>query len=166
MIFKNANDFWAWRTRQYPYSTKAATTDYVLATGCFDLLHRGHIEFLKIAHEIRGWLAVGVNSDESVRRLKGQDRPLIPQQDRVYVLDSLSCVQAVFLFDEDTVVETLKATKPPWWAKGGDWNQETMNQEELKTAHEIGTRLIIIPRIGDYSTTSLQEKLKHTTNST
>jgi D-beta-D-heptose 7-phosphate kinase/D-beta-D-heptose 1-phosphate adenosyltransferase len=141
---------------------------FALATGCFDALHPGHVEMLQKAGNIykndripfRYPLVIGLNSDASVRRLKGEDRPIFNQQERAFMLAALECVHSVFIFEEDTVVETLKTLRPAVWVKGGDRILETLNPDERRTAEEIGTRIVILPRIGEYSTTGILEKLK------
>src|SRR5205823_584650 len=93
----------------------------VVATGgCFDLLHAGHIAVLQAARSLGDCLVVCLNSDESVRRLKGDGRPLVPQDDRAAVLRALGCVDAVAVFDEDTPEAVLRRLRPDVWAKGGD----------------------------------------------
>lgn len=148
----------------YTYEGKR---QFALATGCFDNLHPGHVRMLMQASEqvnldqaFRYPLVVGVNSDESVRRLKGEGRPVHNEHDRVLMLAALECVHSAFIFDNDNVVEVLKRLKPAVWVKGGDRTLETLDQDERKTAEEIGTRIVILPRIGDYSTTGILERLK------
>jgi rfaE bifunctional protein nucleotidyltransferase chain/domain len=129
-------------------------------SGVFDMLHSGHVELLLKARNQPGYLVVGINSDASVRRIKGEDRPIVKQSDRAFMLAALECVHSVFIFDEDTVVESLKILRPRTWVKGGDRTLETLDSDERKTAEEIGTRIVILPRIGDYSTTELVRRMK------
>src|SRR5690554_2423971 len=91
----------------------------VFTNGCFDLLHRGHVEYLHAARELGDALVVGLNGDDSVRRLKGPDRPLVPEEDRAIVLAGLGCVDAVTLFNEDTPADLIAALLPDVLVKGG-----------------------------------------------
>lgn len=140
---------------------------FALATGCFDCLHTGHAKMLhEASHQLNLSqaftypLVVGINSDASVSRIKGIDRPIVKQEDRAFMLAALECVHSVFIFEEDTVVEVLKTLRPAVWVKGGDRTLETLDQEERKTAEEIGTRIVILPRIGEYSTTGNLARMK------
>lgn len=134
--------------------------DFTLATGCFDYVHRGHVELLHAARNAgRGDLIVGINSDESIRRLKGKKRPVCPLADRIYMLCNLSIVDGVFWFESDTIVDVIEALKPPVLVKGGDWTLKTMNQSEVRMAKKVGTKIVIVPRIGDWSTTGILKKL-------
>jgi len=101
----------------------------VFTNGCFDLLHRGHVELLKYCDSIAcpamgGYVIVGLNSDESVKRLKGNDRPINNQKDRKFILESLKFVYEVKIFDEDTPYELIKEIKPQVIVKGGDYKEE------------------------------------------
>ncbi len=98
------------------------TKPIVFTNGCFDILHRGHATYLEQARNLGASLVVGVNSDDSVRRQnKGTDRPINPVEDRMSVLASLACVDAVVCFDEDTPLNLIKAIMPDHLVKGGDW---------------------------------------------
>ena len=95
----------------------------VFTNGCFDVLHRGHIELLKHCRVLggdTGWVIVGINSDESIRRLKGDHRPIMSQDDRKALLEELSCIDEVVIFDEDTPYELIQRSKPDIIVKGGD----------------------------------------------
>jgi cytidyltransferase-related domain len=129
-------------------------------SGVFDTLHRGHVELLRRAFNQPGYIVVGINSDASVRRIRGEDRPIVNQADRAFMLAALQLVHSVFIFNEDTVVESLKILRPRTWVKGGDRNLETLDQEERRTAEEIGTKIVFIPRVGDYSTTEIVRRMK------
>jgi D-beta-D-heptose 7-phosphate kinase/D-beta-D-heptose 1-phosphate adenosyltransferase len=126
----------------------------VVATGgCFDLLHAGHVACLRAARQLGDWLVVCVNSDESVRRLKGPGRPLVPQADRVRVLEALECVDAVVVFDEDTPVQTLRRLRPQVWAKGGDYAGREV--PEAAVLSEWGGQAVVLPYLEGRSTTRL-----------
>jgi rfaE bifunctional protein nucleotidyltransferase chain/domain len=126
----------------------------VVATGgCFDLLHAGHIATLEAARRLGDCLVVLVNSDASVRRLKGPARPLVPVADRVRVLEALECVDAVLVFDEDTPVEAIRKVRPHVWAKGGDY--AGYDVPEARTLAEWGGQAVVLPYLQGRSTTAL-----------
>lgn len=124
----------------------------VFTNGCFDILHRGHIEYLKESKKLGTTLIVGLNSDSSVKRLKGETRPINNQNDRKAVLEELRCVDQVIIFEEDTPYELIKEIAPDIITKGGDY---TVNEV---VGHELA-RTIIIPFRKGYSTSSILEKL-------
>ncbi len=128
----------------------------VFTNGCFDILHRGHVEVLVRARELGDRLVIGLNSDDSVRRLKGEGRPLQPETDRAACLAGLECVDAVVVFDEDTPTELIAALKPDVWVKGGDYRREELR--ELKTLEASGGRLVLLPLVEGRSTTDLLRK--------
>jgi rfaE bifunctional protein nucleotidyltransferase chain/domain len=102
----------------------------VFANGCFDLLHVGHVRYLKEAKALGDLLIVGLNSDESVRRLKGEGRPILNQNDRAELLSALECVDHIILFDDDTVDRLLVELKPHLHCKGSDYTPETVPEKE------------------------------------
>jgi D-beta-D-heptose 7-phosphate kinase / D-beta-D-heptose 1-phosphate adenosyltransferase len=126
----------------------------VVATGgCFDLLHAGHVATLRAARRLGDCLVVLLNSDDSVRRLKGPSRPLVPQQDRARVLEALECVDAVVVFDEDTPVEALRRIRPDVWAKGGDYAGADV--PESAVLREWGGQAVVLPYLQGRSTSRL-----------
>jgi rfaE bifunctional protein nucleotidyltransferase chain/domain len=126
----------------------------VVATGgCFDLLHAGHVATLRAARALGDCLIVCVNSDESVRRLKGSSRPLVPVEDRVHVLEALECVDAVVVFDEDTPSEVLQRLRPHLWAKGGDYAGADVPEAAVLRAW--GGQAVVLPYLAGRSTTAL-----------
>jgi D-beta-D-heptose 7-phosphate kinase / D-beta-D-heptose 1-phosphate adenosyltransferase len=128
----------------------------VVATGgCFDLLHAGHVRTLEAARALGDCLIVCVNSDSSVRRLKGPRRPLVPQEDRAAVLAALACVDAVVVFEEDTPSAALEALRPEIWVKGGDY--EGAELPEQRTLAGWGGRTVLLPLFEGRSTTGLIE---------
>lgn len=130
----------------------------VFTNGCFDVLHRGHVEYLDRARRLGDRLLVGVNTDASVRRLKGPDRPLVRQDDRARLLAALECVDAVVLFDEDTPRELISAVLPDVLTKGGDYTPEDIvGRREVEAA---GGRVDVIPFIEGYSTTELMKRIR------
>ncbi len=96
----------------------------VFTNGCFDILHRGHVAYLQEARALGDILVVGLNSDKSVKRLKGPERPINAEADRKFVLEGLRCVDLVEIFEEDTPLELIKAVRPDVLVKGGDWKPE------------------------------------------
>jgi D-beta-D-heptose 7-phosphate kinase/D-beta-D-heptose 1-phosphate adenosyltransferase len=129
----------------------------VVATGgCFDLLHAGHVRTLEAARALGDALVVCLNSDSSVRRLKGPDRPLVPQADRAAVLEALGCVDAVTVFDEDTPEQALLRLRPHLWVKGGDYEGAVLPEERVLSAW--GGRAVLVPYVEGRSTTRLIEE--------
>jgi D-beta-D-heptose 7-phosphate kinase / D-beta-D-heptose 1-phosphate adenosyltransferase len=129
----------------------------VVATGgCFDLLHPGHVHTLQAARALGDCLVVCLNSDASVRRLKGPRRPVQRQQDRAAVLAALGCVDAVVTFDEDTPVEVLRDIRPDLWVKGGDYAVRDLPEADVLAGWN--GRAIILPFLEGRSTTHLIEE--------
>jgi D-beta-D-heptose 7-phosphate kinase / D-beta-D-heptose 1-phosphate adenosyltransferase len=129
----------------------------VVATGgCFDLLHAGHVATLAAARELGDCLIVCLNSDESVRRLKGPDRPLVPEEERAALLGALRSVDAVVVFDEDTPARALEAIRPDVFAKGGDYRAGEL--PEAKVIARWGGQVAILPYVDGRSTTRLLEE--------
>jgi rfaE bifunctional protein nucleotidyltransferase chain/domain/rfaE bifunctional protein kinase chain/domain len=132
----------------------AARGGTVVATGgCFDLLHAGHVASLRAARRLGDCLVVCLNSDASVRRLKGPGRPLVPAADRVGVLEALECVDAVLVFDEDTPIEALRRVRPGIWAKGGDYAGREL--PEAAVLREWGGQAVVLPYLEGRSTSHL-----------
>jgi len=132
----------------------------VFTNGCFDILHRGHVEYLQEAAALGDRLVVGVNSDASVRRLgKGEDRPLNDQDSRAKVLAALRCVDAVVIFEEDTPLELITALQPDVVAKGGDWKPEQIVGADLVKAR--GGEVRSLKLVDGFSTTALVERIRN-----
>jgi rfaE bifunctional protein nucleotidyltransferase chain/domain len=132
----------------------AARGGTLVATGgCFDLLHAGHVATLRAARRLGDCLVVCLNSDDSVRRLKGPARPLVPAVDRARVLEALECVDAVVTFEEDTPVEVLRRLRPHVWAKGGDYAGADVPEAEV--LREWGGQAVVLPYLQGRSTTGL-----------
>lgn len=130
----------------------------VFTNGCFDLLHPGHIKLLEAARALGDVLIVGINSDESVRTLKGPGRPVIPENERAEILASLECVDAVVIFDELTPQKTVAALLPDILVKGGDWpGNQIVGREEVEAA---GGKVILIEVVQGYSTTEILKKIR------
>jgi rfaE bifunctional protein nucleotidyltransferase chain/domain len=135
--------------------TRAGGGVVVAAGGCFDLLHAGHVSMLEAARGIGDCLVVCVNSDESVRRLKGRQRPLVPVEDRVRVLAALSSVDAVVVFEEDTPLRVLDRIRPDVWVKGGDYPASALPEIDLVTGW--GGDVVVVPYLAGRSTTGLAQ---------
>ena len=125
----------------------------VLANGCFDLLHAGHVRYLEGARSLGDLLIVGINSDDQVTRLKGQGRPILPERDRAEIVASLEAVDVVTIFDEPTVTELLLATRPDVHAKGTDYTEETVPERHV--VRSFGGRVRIVGDPKDHSTSEL-----------
>lgn len=125
----------------------------VFTNGCFDILHRGHVEYLAKAADMGDVLVVGLNTDASVRRLKGESRPVNNQEARALVLASLSFVDAVVLFDEDTPYELIKAVRPDVLVKGADYKPEEIVGYDIVTSY--GGKVEVVDLVEGYSTTQL-----------
>ena len=125
----------------------------VFTNGCFDLLHRGHVEYLSKAADLGDVLVVGLNTDASVRRLKGEGRPVNDEEARALVLASLGVVDAVVLFDEDTPYELIQAVRPEVLVKGADYKPEEIVGYDIVTSY--GGTVTTVPLVEGYSTTRL-----------
>jgi len=125
----------------------------VFTNGCFDILHRGHMELLKYCKSL-GLVIVGLNSDESVKRLKGPDRPITNQEDRKFMLESCKYVDSVVIFDEDTPYDLIKKYRPDIIVKGGDYKEVEVIGNDLASVH-------IYEFLNGYSTTKIIENISN-----
>jgi rfaE bifunctional protein nucleotidyltransferase chain/domain len=130
----------------------------VFTNGCFDILHRGHIDYLMACKDLGDRLVVGLNSDSSVSELKGSDRPVNQQNDRAFALASLMFVDAVILFEQDTPEELIKVIKPDSLIKGGDYSVEEIAGAEFVKSN--GGEVQTIPFVQGYSTTEFIQKIQ------
>jgi len=131
----------------------------VFTNGCFDLLHPGHVAYLEQARSLGEALVVGVNTDDSVRRLnKGELRPVTPEADRARVLAALACVDRVVLFGEDTPLELITALQPDILVKGGDYQLNEIVGREVVEAR--GGQVLALPFVPGYSTTELLRRIR------
>ncbi|NEK84314.1 D-glycero-beta-D-manno-heptose 1-phosphate adenylyltransferase [Blastococcus saxobsidens] len=135
---------------------RAAGGTVVATGGCFDLLHAGHVATLRAARGLGDCLVVCINSDDSVRRLKGPSRPLVTAPDRARVLEALEFVDAVVVFDEDTPAEVLDRLRPDVWAKGGDYAGADL--PEAAVLRTWGGQAVVLPYLDGHSTTALVER--------
>lgn len=129
----------------------------VLANGCFDLFHVGHIRYLAGAKQLGDILIVGINSDEQVRKLKGANRPFMPETERAEMISALRFVNYVTIFDEPTVEELIRAVRPDFHAKGTDYTTETVPEKEI--VKEYGGQTAIVGDPKDHSSTELIKKV-------
>ncbi len=128
--------------------------------GCFDILHVGHVRYLKEAKKTADILVLALNSDSSVRQIKGEKRPLVPQEERAEIIAALEFIDFVTIFDEQTPLKLIKLLKPDVLIKGGDWPEDkVVGREEIK---KWGGKLTLIPEIIGKSTTSIVDKIKKT----
>jgi D-beta-D-heptose 7-phosphate kinase / D-beta-D-heptose 1-phosphate adenosyltransferase len=130
----------------------------VFTNGCFDILHRGHVAYLFEARALGDRLVVGLNTDDSVRRLKGEGRPVVREEDRAFVLAGLACVDAVTLFDEDTPADLIGDLLPDVLVKGGDYRpDDVVGRDAVEAA---GGRLVLIPFVTGRSTTGILQRIR------
>jgi rfaE bifunctional protein nucleotidyltransferase chain/domain len=144
----------AWRA-----DVRASGRKLVVTNGCFDILHLGHVTYLESARNQGDALLVGLNSDASVRELKGLSRPVNSESDRAAVLAALACVDSVCIFSEKTATRFLGIAQPDIYVKGGDYTLDTVNREERRSVEEAGGRIAIIPLVPGKSTTALLQKI-------
>ncbi len=129
----------------------------VFTNGCFDILHAGHVKYLKEARALGDILVVGVNSDRSVRAIKGEKRPVIPQEERVEVLSALSCVDYVVVFDDPTPLRLIEELEPDILVKGADWREEEIVGKGVVESR--GGRVVRIPLKEGVSTTGIIRRI-------
>ena len=130
----------------------------VFTNGCFDLLHQGHVTYLAQAASLGNRLIVGINSDNSVQKIKGIHRPIQDEKSRTLIMASLHVVSAVIVFDEDTPLELIKIIQPDFLVKGGDWEPAKIVGSDIVNSY--GGQVISIPFIDGYSTTAIETKIK------
>ncbi|MCZ2403148.1 D-glycero-beta-D-manno-heptose 1-phosphate adenylyltransferase [Paenarthrobacter sp. Z7-10] len=130
----------------------------VLTNGCFDVLHRGHTRYLTQAKQLGDVLVVALNSDRSVRKLKGPDRPINPESDRAAVIAALSCVDYVTIFDTDTPIPLIAGLRPDIYAKGGDYTAEMLR--ETQVVQSYGGRVHILDYVAEQSTTAVVQRIR------
>ena len=152
-IFKTLEQAVQWRMGLKEKGLRLAVTN-----GCFDLLHRGHAEYLLAARKTADALLVLVNSDASVRSLKGPGRPVNNEYDRAYLLASMRCVDGVLVFDSPRCTRELDALRPDSYAKGGDYTFETLNEQEREILVKNHIEVHFIPFVPNHSTTLILQK--------
>jgi rfaE bifunctional protein nucleotidyltransferase chain/domain len=145
----------AWREDKKQRGKKIVATN-----GCFDLLHVGHVRFLQEARALGDVLIVGVNGDASVRDLKGEGRPVNGENDRAEVVAGLGCVDAVVIFPEKRATRFLESVKPDLYVKGGDYQADQLDKDELEAVNKGGGRVQVLDLTPGRSTTAVLQKLK------
>ena len=149
---------------------RAGGRTLVFTNGVFDLLHLGHVRYLQEARSLGDVLVVGLNSDASVRRLKGPSRPLVPQAERAELLAALECVDHVVIFDTDTAEDLVASLQPEVYVKGGDYARPAAEAAtasplpakplpEAEVVRSYGGRVVLVPYLKGYSTTELIERI-------
>jgi rfaE bifunctional protein nucleotidyltransferase chain/domain len=139
-------------------ASREAGSTIVLANGCFDLFHVGHVRYLAGAKQVGDILVVGINSDRQTRLLKGSDRPFVNEKERAEIVSSLACVDFVTIFDEPTVENLIRTLKPDFHAKGTDYTTDTVPERDI--VREYGGKVAIVGDPKDHSTTEMLQKLK------
>ena len=133
----------------------------VLTNGCFDLLHTGHVRYLEQARKLGDALVVAISSDQSVRELKGPERPLNGEPDRAEVLAALRCVDHVSVFEGKRVTEVIRQLRPAVYAKGGDYSLETLDPQERAVLEEVGAEIKLLSLVPGKSTTSMLKRARN-----
>ena len=133
----------------------------VLTNGCFDLLHAGHIYSTKKHRKFGDELWVALNSDASVRTLKGESRPIFSQNERAYMLNALECVSLIFLFEDDNLSKEILHLKPDVYVKSGDYSFETLNVKEKKSLESVGSEIHFVPHLDGFSTTNTVNSIQN-----
>ena len=131
----------------------------VMTNGCFDLLHVGHIAYLKESRKLGDQLWVLINSDESIRALKGPSRPIESEAERAYCLAALSCVDRVVVFHDPRLISEIEQLQPDAYTKAGDYTLETLHQGERAAFEAAGTKIHFLPYLDGFSTTNMIEKI-------
>lgn len=137
---------------------QAGGTKIVFTNGCFDILHIGHVRYLQAARALGDFLLVGLNTDASVRRLKGSSRPVNHAADRAEVLNALRCVDGVVFFDEDTAEALVREIRPAVYVKGGDYTLDTL--PEAKIVQSYGGTVHLINLVPNHSTTNIIARMR------
>ncbi len=154
-LIMSLKDAVVWRESLRRDGLKLAVTN-----GCFDILHRGHADYLYRAREQGDALLVLINSDASVRTLKGPSRPVVDEYSRAYLLCALECVDAVVIFNEPRCTGYFSAIRPDIYVKGGDYTLETLDQEERAALQDAGADFRFIPFVEGFSTTNIVNRIK------
>lgn len=136
---------------------KAENKKIVFTNGCFDILHKGHASYLNQAKSLGDILVVGINSDSSVKKLKGNDRPVNNENDRAFLIDNLKSVDYAIIFGEDTPYELIKEIVPELLVKGGDWKEADIVGSDIVNA--AGGKVLSLNYLDNYSTTNILKKI-------
>lgn len=127
--------------------------------GCFDFMHAGHVDYLERAKNY-GVLVVGLNNDQSVKRYKGDMRPICNETFRAQVLNALTCVDYIIIFKDKTPIKLIEKIKPDYYIKGGDYTIDTIDQDERRVVESYGGEIVLLPEVEGISTSSIIEKIK------
>lgn len=152
--FENLNAWTQSRRKQHPHHKLVATN------GCFDILHIGHIRYLQASAQLGDFLLVGVNSDNSIRQIKGPDRPVNAELERAEVLAALECVNAITIFPDSSALNFLQMARPDIYSKGGDYSLDSINQQERQWLESIQCQIHIIPADTNQSTSKILRQLR------
>ncbi|WP_240772782.1 phosphoribosylglycinamide formyltransferase [Phragmitibacter flavus] len=150
----SVEDVRAWRDE-----LDAAGKKLVFTNGCFDILHAGHVRYLREARELGDGMVIAMNSDASTRALKGPTRPINHEEDRAEVLAALGCVDKVVLFEDPRATGLIEAIKPHIYSKGGDYTVESLNAEERSALDKVGAEICILPLVPGRSTTATIKRM-------
>ena len=142
----------------FVHERRAGGETIVFTNGVFDLLHPGHLRYLKLARALGDVLIVGVNSDRSVRANKGPSRPVTPEAERAEVLSALACVEAAVIFDEETPWQLIAALQPDVLVKGADWAEDAVDGRDIVEAR--GGRVVRVPIEAGHATTAIIERIR------
>lgn len=134
----------------------------VFTNGCFDIIHTGHILYLQAARKLGDALVIALNSDESVRELKGPTRPIKGQEERALILAAMDAVDYVVIFETVRATPVIQAVQPDVYVKGGDYTLETLDPEERAALEECGAQIVILPEIEGFSTTKVIQQVRNT----
>lgn len=129
----------------------------VFTNGCFDILHQGHVDYLQRARALGDFLCLGLNSDKSVKEIKGEKRPIVPQDERAFVLAGLACIDFVVIFDEPDPYNLIKLAKPDILVKGADWSKDKIIGADLVESY--GGRVELMPLVQGRSSTNIIETI-------
>jgi rfaE bifunctional protein nucleotidyltransferase chain/domain len=141
-------------------SLAASGKKLVVTNGCFDIMHRGHASYLEGASKLGDAMLILLNSDASVRALKGESRPIVCEDDRAFMLNSLRCVERVVIFDSPRCNVELAALAPDVYVKAGDYTVETLDPAERKALLDSKTEIVFMPFIAGLSTSNIIDKIK------
>ncbi|MAX04937.1 MAG: D-glycero-beta-D-manno-heptose 1-phosphate adenylyltransferase [Flavobacteriales bacterium] len=155
----NTKIFYLESLKEQVTNWKKAGEKVVFTNGCFDLIHRGHIEVLAQTADLGDKLIIGLNSDVSIKKLKGESRPIIDEKSRVILLASLSFVDAIVLFSEETPLKLISNLNPDVLAKGGDYKINTIVGHEI--IRKNGGEVILVPFVEGFSSSSIVDKIKN-----
>ena len=159
MIKKIKKKILTWEQAKEKIAIWKAENDVVFTNGCFDLLHYGHLHYLAEARKLGDKLVIGLNSEDSVRRLKGPHRPINDEKTRQFQLASLQFVDAVVVFEQDTPYELIALLKPDILVKGGDWKEDQIVGSDIVLSY--GGSVKSLPFVEGYSTTNIEQKIKN-----